>query len=107
MVVLSPFFIIFVTMKNSLKNKKDIDNLFAKGKSTMVGNVLIKVYDGTPGFVFAVSTKNFKRAVDRNRIKRLMRNEVKGITPTKSMAIVYVGKEIPTKINLGKYLSEL
>jgi ribonuclease P protein component len=94
-------------MKNSLKNRKDIDNLFTKGKSTMVGNVLIKVYDGTPGFVFAVSTKNFKRAVDRNRIKRLIRNEVKGITPTKSVAIVYVGKEVPTKINLGKYLSEL
>ena len=94
-------------MKNSLKNKKDIDNLFTKGKNTMVGNVLIKVYDGTPGFVFAVSTKNFKRAVDRNRIKRLMRNELKGITPTKSVAMVYVGKEVPTKINLGKYLSEL
>ena len=94
-------------MKNSLKNKRDIDTLFTKGKSTMVGNVLIKVYDGTPGFVFAVSTKNFKRAVDRNRIKRLMRNELKGITPTKSVAMVYVGKEIPSKINLGKYLSEL
>ena len=94
-------------MKNSLKNKKDIDNLFTKGKSTMVDNVLIKVYDGTPGFVFAVITKNFKRAVDRNRIKRLMRNELKGITPTKSVAMVYVGKEIPSKINLGKYLSEL
>jgi ribonuclease P protein component len=94
-------------MKNSLKNKKDIDNLFIKGKSTMVGNVLIKVYDGTPGFVFAVSTKNFKRAVDRNRIKRLMRNEVKGITPTKSVAIVYVGKEIPKKIEIRKFMLKI
>jgi ribonuclease P protein component len=94
-------------MKNSLKNKKDIDNLFIKGKSTMVGNVLIKVYDGTPGFVFAVSTKNFKRAVDRNRIKRLMRNEVKGITPTKSVAIVYVGKEIPKKIEIRKFILKI
>ena len=94
-------------MKNSLKNKKDIDNLFIKGKSTMVGNVLIKVYDGTPGFVFAVSTKNFKRAVDRNRIKRLLRNEVKGITPTKSVAIVYVGKEIPKKIEIRKFMLKI
>lgn len=73
----------------------------------MVGNVLIKVYDGTPGFLFAVSSKNFKRAVDRNRIKRLMRDEVKGITPTNSVALIYVGKEVPSKINLQKYLSEL
>ena len=94
-------------MKNSLKNKKDIDNLFTKGKSTMVGNVLIKVYGDTSGFVFAVSTKNFKRAVDRNRIKRLMRNEVKGITPTKSVAIVYVGKEIPKKIEIRKFILKI
>ncbi len=93
-------------MKNSLKNKKDIDILFTKGKSTLVGNVLIKVYDGTPGFLFAVSSKNFKRAVDRNRIKRLMRDEVKGVTPTKSVALIYVGKEVPNKINFRKYLSE-
>ena len=93
-------------MKNSLKNKKDIDTLFTKGKSTMVDNVLIKVYDGTPGFLFAVSSKNFKRAVDRNRIKRLMRDEVKGVTPTKSVALIYVGKEVPSKINLQKYLSK-
>ena len=73
----------------------------------MVGNVLIKVYDGTPGFVFAVSTKNFKRAVDRNRIKRLMRNEVKGITPTKSVAIVYVGKEVPKKIEIRKFILKI
>ena len=94
-------------MKNSLKNKKDIDNLFTKGKSTMVGNVLIKMYDGTPGFVFAVSTKNFKRAVDRNRIKRLMRNEVKGITPINSVAIVYTGKEIPKKIGIRNFILKI
>ena len=73
----------------------------------MVGNVLIKMYDGTPGFVFAVSTKNFKRAVDRNRIKRLMRNEVKGITPTKSVAIVYVGKEMPKKIEIKNFILKI
>jgi ribonuclease P protein component len=95
-----------VGMKNSLKNRTDISNVFTKGKSTMVGNVLIKTYDGEGGFVFAVSTKNFKRAVDRNRIKRLMRVEVSGITPTKSVAIIYVGKDVPTKLNFRKYLSD-
>ena len=72
------------------------------GKSTIVGNVLIKVYDGSPGFVYAVSSKNFKRAVDRNRIKRLMRAEVMDITPKKSVAIIYIGKEMPTSLNFKK-----
>jgi ribonuclease P protein component len=93
-------------MKNSLKNKKDIDTLFTKGKSTIVDKVLIKVYDGTPGFLFAVSSKKFKRAVDRNRIKRLMRDEVKGMTITKSVALIYVGDKVPTELNFRKYLSE-
>jgi ribonuclease P protein component len=94
-------------MKNTLKNKKDIDKLFSfptKGK--VVGDVLIKTVDGTPGFLFTVSAKKFKRAVDRNRIKRLMREEVKGMTVTNSVALIYVGKDVPTKLNFRKYLSD-
>lgn len=94
-------------MKNSLKNKKDIDRLFTHGNSTMVGNVIIKMVEGTPGFLFAVSSKKFKRAVDRNRIKRLMREEVKGIElHNTSVALIYVGDKVPTKLNFRKYLSD-
>jgi ribonuclease P protein component len=93
-------------MRNSLKNKKDIDKLFTDGKSTMVGNVIVKTVYGTAGYLFAVSSKKFKRAVDRNRIKRLMRDEVKGLNPTKSVALIYVGSEVPTEIKIRKYLSD-
>ncbi len=95
-------------MKNSLKNKRDIDRLFTMdAKGVTVGNVIIKTVDGgTPGYLFAVSSKKFKRAVDRNRIKRLMRDEVKGITPTKSVALIFVGGTVPTEIKIRKYLSE-
>jgi len=94
-------------MKNTLKNKKDIDKLFTTPtKDRVIDNVLIKTVDGTPGFLFTVSSKKFKRAVDRNRIKRLMRDEVKGIIPTKSVALIYIGDKVPTKTNFRKYLSD-
>jgi len=60
-----------------LKNKSEIDKLFKTGKSVSSGVVLAKVINSSSGFVFAVSSKKFKRAVDRNRIKRLMREVVR------------------------------
>jgi ribonuclease P protein component len=68
---------------------------------------------------FTVSSKNFKKAVDRNKIKRLMReayrlqkNELreKLSAGSKSMAIffIYTGKEIPDQtIVYGKISSVL
>jgi ribonuclease P protein component len=94
-------------MRMSLKNKKDINNLFtASATNKMVGNCIVKTHEGTPGYLVTVSSKVFKRAVDRNRIKRLIRNELKGLTPTKSIGIIYIGKELPKEISLRKYLSE-
>jgi ribonuclease P protein component len=94
-------------MKYSLKQNKDIDRLFTmEAKNKVVDNVLIKIVtDGTPGYLFTVSSKKFKRAVDRNRIKRMMREELKGIVPTNSVALIYIGDKIPNKLNFKKYLS--
>ena len=91
-------------MKNSLKNKKDIDKLFSLGKTKVTNNIMLKTIDGTPGFITCVSSKNFKKAVDRNRIKRLMREELKGLTPSKSIAIIYIGKDVPKHLNFREYL---
>ena len=68
--------------REKLKQKKDIDFLFAKGKWQTCGNlriITIKLGEaeniGIPNAKVGVSVskKLFKKAVDRNRIKRLLR----------------------------------
>ena len=62
-----------------LKSRKTIQRLFSEGKSVAVHPVkLIYVEAERPGTgpvqtAFTVPKRNFKRAVDRNRLKRLMR----------------------------------
>ncbi len=96
--------------KEKLKSQKLIEQLFTAGKS-FSGFPLRVLYIFTEsGFVlqsgFAVSAKNFKKAVDRNRIKRLMReayrlqknslNE-KLTLKNKYLAVffIYTGNEMP------------
>lgn len=63
-----------------LTHKRDIDRLFAEGKSLRNGDLTLKYYlwhnsGGTPELkVLAVAPKRYvKNATDRNRIKRLIR----------------------------------
>ena len=67
-----------------LKHKREIDLLFAKGKWQTCGNLRIISIDlekkPQEGFLktkkkfgVSVSKRHFKKAVDRNRIKRLLR----------------------------------
>ncbi|MDR2205281.1 MAG: ribonuclease P protein component [Flavobacteriaceae bacterium] len=62
-----------------LKLKKNIALLFEKGKWFRFGKLQIIVLknaveiSGNTKFGVSVSKKNFKKAVDRNRIKRLLR----------------------------------
>ena len=82
---------------NTLKSKKEIEILFGKGKSVSNGNFLLKFIESeSTQFLFAVSAKKFPRAVDRNRIKRLMKEVVrKVIIKNKSIAIIYTGTSVP------------
>lgn len=58
-----------------LKHKKDIDALFAKGKWISAGDLRFIYRRGTGARKVAVSVskKYFKKAHDRNRYKRLLR----------------------------------
>lgn len=94
-----------------LKSKKDITFLFTKGNS--IFNFPIKTNysieeNGTNSLVFSVnvSKKNFTKAHDRNRIKRLLRESVRLNKKELNLFLnennkcikamfVYVGKEMP------------
>lgn len=89
-----------------LKGKKQIEELFTSGHS--VGAFPLRlVYlesDSTHKIGVSVSKKHFKNAVDRNRIKRLLRvalegsfSEVlEGLDFKYAVMVLYVGKEMPT-----------
>jgi ribonuclease P protein component len=93
-----------------LKSRKTLNELFTKGKSFSVFPVklfyAIADNDQTIKAGVGVSARNFKKAVDRNRIKRLLREcyrlnklslhttvaaKQKGV----SVFFLYVGKELP------------
>jgi len=104
-----------------LKSRKQIEKLFAEGKSFVVNPFRVYfLFDGTLNaqrsvfnvqFGVGVSAKNFKKAVDRNRIKRLTRetwrlqkNELsKKIKTTQkqlNVFFIYTGKELPDFITV-------
>ena len=101
-----------------LKSRKQIEKLFAAGKSFVVNPFRVYfIVNGVPiaigrsmvnglKFGIGVSNKNFKKAVDRNRIKRLtreawrlQRNELKDLVRTQGKQVnvffIYTGKELP------------
>jgi len=66
--------------KEKLKKKSEVDLLFKKGKWLSVENLRIIYFNSSEKYPIgqhkigvSVSKKFFKRAVDRNRIKRLLR----------------------------------
>lgn len=93
-----------------LKSRKKISALFAAGKVIPLPpfRLLYQIHPELPALQMgvAVSTRNFKKAVDRNRIKRLIReayrlqkNELKNSLEQQqrglSLFIIYTGKALP------------
>ncbi len=96
--------------KDKLKSKILIDQLFATGKSVSAYPLRL-VYipttfndDVKAKTGVSVSKRYFKLAVDRNRIKRLLRESYRinkaayfnNITTQYAFMILYIGKEKPT-----------
>jgi ribonuclease P protein component len=98
--------------KERLKSKKLIDQVFLEGKSFAVSpfRIYYLINDANKKellqFGVGVSSRNFKKAVERNRIKRLTReayrlqkNELKDkltvVDKGLSIFLIYTGKELP------------
>ena len=96
--------------KEKLKSKKLVDTLFSKGQSVSVFPLRLVYasvhFDDAALFKtgVSVSKKHFKLAVDRNRIKRLMREAFRlnkahyfdNISTPHAFMILYIGKDKPT-----------
>ncbi|MEM6515334.1 MAG: ribonuclease P protein component [Bacteroidota bacterium] len=106
--------------KNKLKSKKLIDALFSEGKSVVafpLRMVFLKLDDDAhlSKIGVSVSKRNFKKAVDRNRIKRLLRecyrlnqNVIFNNSSTAyALMILYLGKDMLNYHAMDKKMKQL
>jgi len=96
-----------------LKNRKQIDELFSKGNKNSTTFFRAKYLLHTTGsvplqFGVSVSKRDFKKAVDRNRIKRLTReawrlqngdlkSQLTALGRQMSIFLIYTGATMPTR----------
>lgn len=107
--------------KEKLKSKKLIDQMFAEGQSVSAFPLRM-VYKSTAfedqiiaKTGVSVSKRNFKTAVDRNRIKRLLResyrlnkaNYFNNLTTQYALMILYIGKDKPTFTEVETKMNQL
>jgi ribonuclease P protein component len=110
--------------KERLKSRKKIEALFSSGQRFTIVPFLVyyRVHkDAEPPLLeagFNASKKNFKRAVDRNRAKRIIR-EVYRIQNTSlkttiktglnslDIFIIYTGKELPVYSEVSQRMEHL
>ena len=99
----------FTLGKNQrLKSRKSIEGLFSEGKTITSGSckAFYRSSENNLQFAAGVSSKNFKKAVERNRVKRLLRESwrlqknpleltLKNSGRGLEVFILFTGKELP------------
>lgn len=107
--------------KEKLKSKKLIERLFAEGKTIAHYPIRLiylrtKLEDGSKIKVgMTASKRNFKSAVKRNRIKRLMREGYRlnksqifnNIEGDYALMFLYLGKEMPDQRKISETMIHL
>lgn len=87
--------------KNRLKKKRDFEDVFKKGKAVKGSFLFIKYKKNELGlsrFGFVVSAKVAKKAVERNRIRRILSEVVRGVIGSldSNDVIVFAARNIIT-----------
>jgi len=76
-------------------NKTEIDNLFKTGKKSYGKILKVVSVAGNGEIIISAPIKTFKRAVDRNRVKRLIREAIREVDlSNKNAFIIYNIAEI-------------
>lgn len=107
--------------KEKLKSRKDLDALFNGGKSFLVFPVKVFYTYGDQATVavktgVGVSSRYFKKATDRNRVKRLLREAyrteksplfetIEANAVSLNVFLLYVDKTLPEYANLKKVMA--
>ncbi len=80
-----------------MMNKTQIHNLFKNGKKSYGKILKVVSLPGSSEVIISAPIKTFKRAVDRNRVKRLIREAIREVDfSDKNAFIIYNIAEIKT-----------
>jgi len=89
-------------------NKSEIDKLFNTGKRSYGKILKVVSVSGTGEIIISAPIKIFKRAVDRNRVKRLIREAIREFDFSKVNAfIIYNLAEIKTLEEIKEDLKKI
>ena len=107
--------------KEKVKSKKEIEALFSEGNSIakypvrLIYKKMTVEKEMDIRAAVSVSNRNFKKAVDRNRIKRLLRESYRknkylvhnNTTHQFAFMFLYTGKKIPEYIMIESKIKQL
>lgn len=93
----------------SLKNKSKINELFTpKSKKISTPTVSARFISGDSEVLVSAPTKLFKRAVDRNRVKRLMKESIRTkMVEGYTMAFIYTSSKIEDFKTIDKDIQKI
>lgn len=89
-------------------NKTEIDNLFKTGKKSYGKILKVISVSGNGEVIISAPIKTFKRAVDRNRVKRLIREAIREVDfSNKNAFVIYNIAEIKTLQEIKEDLKKI